>query len=251
MFTEESGPLLRYPVVLFDVGETLIGPRDSFGRVYAEALAAVGLDLPREALERDIRQTIGEMNRRIPLGTDRYRHFAGGEREYWLRFACRVIELTSGAPPDPALARRALDQLGAAFRLASAWKVYEDTRPALERLKRAGVRLGVVSNWDSNLPRVLELLGLTNYFEFVGVSALEGLEKPDPEFFLRVLQRMDASPSMALHVGDSPLHDCDGAASAGVDAVLIDRRGEAEAGPVTVRSLAELPRIARDGIAAT
>jgi len=235
---------VRYPVVLFDVGETLIGPRDSFARVYAEVLAGVGLALEQEALERGIRQTIAEMSRRIPLGTDRYRHFSGGEREYWLRFACRVIEVAGGAPPERALAERALDGLGAAFRQASAWRVFEDTLPALRRLTGAGVRLGVVSNWDSNLPRVLDLLGLLPYFETVGVSALEGLEKPDPEFFRRVLRRMGVAPDQALHVGDSPLHDGDGAAAAGVDAVIIDRAARGGRGDGAIRSLAEVPSLA-------
>ena len=36
---------MRYPVVLFDVGETLIGPRDSFGAVYHRVLGSMGLQM--------------------------------------------------------------------------------------------------------------------------------------------------------------------------------------------------------------
>ncbi len=34
---------MRYPFVLFDVGETLIGPRQSYGAVCARVLEELGL----------------------------------------------------------------------------------------------------------------------------------------------------------------------------------------------------------------
>jgi FMN phosphatase YigB (HAD superfamily) len=83
----------------------------------------------------------------------------------------------------------------------------------------------VVSNWDSRLPDILEELGLTRFLDTVTVSRVEGIEKPNPEIFLRTAARLGIAPETALHVGDSPLEDYRGATDAGLHAVLLDRAG--------------------------
>ena len=161
-----------------------------------------------------------------------------------------MLELAGGAPVDIEVAREALVRLREAFRERSAWEVFADVIPALDSLARDGARLGIVSNWDSRLPEVLDLLELSSRFEVVGVSHLEGVEKPNPVLFHRVLQRMGARPHEALHVGDVPGLDLAGARAAGVDAVLIDRKGVSDVrGRLT--DLSTLPLIARDGIPET
>lgn len=236
---------MRYPVVLLDVGETLIGPRDSFGAVYARVLGALGMELAGDLLERHMRVVWDEMERVVPRGSDRYAHYAGGENEYWFRFAKATIESAAGRPVTDRFVGQALESIGRAFRDAEAWTVYSDVVPALLELRDAGVRLGIVSNWDSRLPRLLQELDLAPFFEAVGVSHLEGVEKPDPDLFHRVLDRMGAAPDQALHVGDLPEADLAGARAAGVDATLIDRRGKLDGSYPTIKDLAPLPSIAR------
>jgi putative hydrolase of the HAD superfamily len=238
---------VRYPVVLLDVGETLIGPRDSFGAVYAAVLEGMGLPLPGEALERGLRETWRDLDHTIPPGSDRYSYFPGGEREYWMRFTRSTLEKALLSDVREPFVGEVLDRLAEAFRERSAWRVYPDVLPALEQLRTAGVRMGVVSNWDSNLPRLLERLGLAHFFDVIGVSHLEGVEKPAPKFFRRVLGRMNAATGEALHVGDVPELDIAGAHAAGLDGLLIDRKGKLEASERIVADLRDLPRIARDG----
>ena len=239
---------MRYPVVLLDVGETLIGPSESFGTIYSDVFATLGIDLPGDRFERCIREVVAETEARIPTGVDRYSYYAGGEQEYWLRFSRSTLEKATGEPVTDELTRRALELLRAAFRNPAAWRVYPDVVPAMEALRDDGVRMGVVSNWDSRLPAILEMLGLGDYFEALGVSHLEGLEKPDPGLFLCVLRKMGARPEEALHVGDIPAVDYGGARAAGVDCLLVDRRGKIDASFEPLPDLTELPRIAREGL---
>jgi putative hydrolase of the HAD superfamily len=134
-----------------------------------------------------------------------------------------------------------LDELYAAFSRAEVWRAFPDTRPALSALTERGVTLAVISNWDRRLPRILDDLELTGFFATITVSSVEGVEKPDPEIFRRTLDRLGIAPNQALHVGDSPRDDCQAAAQAGLQTVLIDRYGLFPGEPWRrITSLAEL-----------
>jgi len=216
---------MHYRWALFDVGETLIRPRESFGAVYARVLGPLGLSRDAPELERALRATWAEVNASLPAGADRYGHHPGGEDAYWLRFVRRSLEL-SGCPPG--LAERSLSPLRAAFAEPEAWSVFPEVDSSLERLTAAGVRLGVVSNWDSRLPALLDRLGLSRHFDVLAVSALAGVEKPHPAIFHRALTDLRADPVRTVHVGDVPELDAAGARAAGIRPILLERNASAD-----------------------
>lgn len=105
------------------------------------------------------------------------------------------------------------------------FSVFSDTFPCLESVKAKGIRCGVLSNWDFSLHRILEIHGLSSFFEFVLCSDEEGCQKPDPAFFQLAAERAGVDVADILHVGDSPSDDIQGALQSGFRAVLIDREG--------------------------
>lgn len=238
----------RFHAVLFDAGETLIGPRESFGAVYARVLGALGVSVPSEALERGLRASWATIDREIPAGTDRYRFFPGGESAYWLRFVEGVFAHTEGLGPDPALARRALPALRDAFSDPAAWQVYPDVEPALAALEDDGIATAVVSNWDSRLRGLLARLGLDRRFGAIVVSAEHGAEKPDPSIFREALGRIGADAAATLHVGDVPALDLAGSRAAGIECLLVDRFGRLDPSYGAADDLRSLPEIARAGL---
>ena len=118
-----------------------------------------------------------------------------------------------------------LDELYDAFSRPEIWKTYPETFATLAAVEARGLRMAVISNWDRRLPRILDDLELTRWFETVVVSAIEGVEKPAPGIFERALSRLGIEPNACLHVGDSPLEDYEGARAAGMRSALIDRPG--------------------------
>lgn len=111
----------------------------------------------------------------------------------------------------------------------------------LDALEARGLPLAVVSNWDSQLPALLDSLGLARRFRTVSVSAIEETGKPEPEIFLRTCARLDVEPAETLHIGDSLREDYEGARAAGLSALLLDRDGKHDATADCIRSLAEIP----------
>lgn len=123
--------------------------------------------------------------------------------------------------------------------------VYDDVRPALDRL--AGeFRLFAVSNGNANL----SVIGLDHYFEATLAAREAGMLKPDPRIFDVLLQRAGLRHAEAAHVGDDPEADVEGARSAGVLPVWLNRAGARWDRPsppprLTIASLAELPDVLR------
>jgi HAD superfamily hydrolase (TIGR01549 family) len=115
----------------------------------------------------------------------------------------------------------AVEEMMAAIR----FRAYRDAAPALAELRVLGVRLVCVSNWDYSLPDVLARVGLADELDGVVTSAAVGARKPDPRLFEAALEVAGCAADEALHVGDTPTEDVEGAKAAGIRALLIDRDG--------------------------
>ena len=59
------------------------------------------------------------------------------------------------------------DELFERFRDREFWRVYDDVEPALAELKRRGLKLGVISNFDSRLYDVLRACRLDHFFDSI------------------------------------------------------------------------------------
>ena len=219
--------------VFFDAGATLLFPDPPVHQVYAHEFAADGCSFSDEDLARALEGAWRSI--RSEGKTDRYGGVRG-EPEFWKSVLNRVrASLDGGIVSDQAFAR-----LAAHFRSAGSWAIFDDVGPTLESLGRRGLLLGIVSNWDSHLPRLLEDLGLSPHFKTVVVSAIEETGKPDPEIFRRACARLRVAPEEALHVGDSLSEDYEGARGAGLMALLLDRKNQYPAVADRIQGLSEL-----------
>lgn len=116
---------------------------------------------------------------------------------------------------------------------------YPEAEAVMEELKEIGIPLYVVSNWDVALATVLDDLGWTRYMSGIVASAKIGSEKPDDTIFEEALSAAGLPRDRVVHVGNDPISDIQGAAAAGIDAILRDREGGIEA-PKAVEILPDL-----------
>jgi putative hydrolase of the HAD superfamily len=123
---------------------------------------------------------------------------------------------------------------------STVFRVYSETVEALRSLRANNFVLGVVSNWDYSLHRVLDMFGLTRFISAAVASLEEGVEKPDPKLFEIALAKLGCRPEETLHIGDDPIDDIEGARNSGIRALLIDRTRAANI-PGRLSSLLQVP----------
>ena len=70
----------------------------------------------------------------------------------------------------------------------------------------AGLKLGIVSNFDTRLRPILKELSLDQLFDAIVISAEVGVEKPNPTIFEAACQQLGVLPEEAVHVGDDRRH---------------------------------------------
>jgi HAD superfamily hydrolase (TIGR01549 family) len=123
---------------------------------------------------------------------------------------------------------------------------YDDALPALRRAKSRGRPVGIAGNFS----REIESFLATNAeVDFVASSERWGVEKPSPEFFVRIAEQTASAPEGITYVGDRLDNDVLPALAAGMAAVWVLRGPwaavqqswpEAGSAAVRVRSLEEL-----------
>lgn len=227
--------------VFFDVGNTLLYAEPSVSEVCRQVLSQAGH-------ERDL----SLIDSFMPLVDAYYEERYAEDDAFWTdeertssvwigmySLLCRKLGIEDEAV---GIARQVYDEFGRPDR----WALYSDVRPAFERLQRAGLRVGIISNWDSRLVRLLDGLNLGDVIDDVVSSADVGLHKPDPRIFQLACDRLGVAPVEAAHIGDHHYADYLGASALGMRAILIDRHGvEADHGIEPIRTLDSLDELLR------
>jgi putative hydrolase of the HAD superfamily len=225
--------------MFFDAAGTLFDVRGSVGQIYANIAARHGV----RVTPGDVNRAFGKAFRaRSALGLSPIQEeVVLAEKNWWFDVVRAVFE---GRMTGPVL-RDYFEEVFEAFRRGDVWRLFPETRSALSRLSDAGIRLGVISNFDSRLFDVLRDLGIDGFFDTVTLSWRAGAPKPDPRIFETALAAMRTSADAALHVGDSKDEDFSGAQNAGLRAIHLDRAGKCAGGDhgACARDLGEVCRL--------
>ncbi len=226
--------------ILFDAGQTLIHPVKTVEHIYATHAQSSGI--PLEELVPQIRYHFGalfdEARVEMASGADGYDASDEADHAMWQRICLSVAERIPGLTPDP---QQWFEDLYAHFGKPSTWRPFEDVVTTLSALHERGLRIGIVSNWDSRLLRIVEGLDLGAPLEAVVVSAHVGVRKPGPRIFEIALESLGVSPDETLMVGDSLTDDVQGATGVGITGVLIHREPEPPPpGQLAIDTLADL-----------
>ena len=232
--------------VFFDAAGTLFEPRESIGRTYTRLARDFGLDVPEDAVAASFRRAFGDapgLAFGLGLRHDELRRL---EREWWRQRVSETFAPLGKSHDFDAY----FDALFSYFANPDHWIADLEAAPMLQRLSDDGLKLGVISNFDYRLYRILDGLKLTRFFDSITISSEAGYAKPRREVYDAALARAGVTVRDAMHVGDSEHLDFAPAAALGIAAVLIDRETRLEAPSIAGRtariwSLASVPEVAQ------
>ena len=206
--------------VSFDFYNTLVRFWPPLEEIQQAACRELGLTVNEEAITRgyavaDVFFNRENEDRPLSLRSDEER------LDFFGRYEQLILE-TAGILVSMDLAQRVWKM---AIAVPKDFIPFNDTLPALEQLREAGYKLGVITNLRRDLDQLCQQIGLSPYLDFTMSSEEAGTEKPHPPIFLAALKRAGAAPEEAVHVGDQVRSDVMGAKGVGMRAVLIDRGG--------------------------
>lgn len=240
---------LRFPVVLFDLGGTLMYDRDPWPPIYARAESA----LRKSLLESGI-----ALETRFYGGSPSFLAFYNKRREDRtdLREEISSVLLKSvlaehghAAVSDQVVAAA----LRSMYAVTQAnWLPEADALPTLQALNDQGYRIGYVSNAadHENTQLLIDKGGLRPYAGFIVSSAACGVRKPHPLIFQLALDHFQVKPGEAAMIGDALEADVLGANRLGIFSIWISRRARPIPDDLTtihpnaqVAALQELPAL--------
>lgn len=210
----------RFHTVLLDAAGTLIEPASPVADTYARIARELGAELGIDTLSRAFVEVFASMPK-LAFSCDSASELHRMEYQWWRDLVLRVVQ-RCGVTMDEF--DEYFGQLYWYYAQGDAWVCYPEVNSVLSQLRASRYHLAVVSNFDSRLPGVLRELGIAQYMDDVVYSSEAGSAKPDKGIFHLALERLGVAAQGAIHVGDSVEADLNGARSAGIDSLLVDRR---------------------------
>jgi putative hydrolase of the HAD superfamily len=205
-------------VVFFDAAGTLFEPREQVGASYARIAHRYEVNATATQVQAAFRRVFANAPG-LAFGPG---HDAAKlrwlERRWWYDLvAASFAGLGTFTSFDDYF-----DELFAFFADPANWRLDPQTAPTLTELQNGGFSLGMISNFDYRLYRIVEGLGLDRYFASITISSEAGFAKPAPEIFRIALAKHSVMAAEAMHVGDVEHLDIVGALGVGMQAVLLD-----------------------------
>ena len=196
--------------VLFDVDFTLARPGSELGpEGYVRAGERHGLHLDAARYEAARDAAVVDLRRHPELEHD---------DEIWFRFTERIVRGMGG---DADSAYACAVEITRGWERHENFELYDDVIPVLDELRRAGLKIGLVSNSARDVHAFARHHALDID---AGISSFHhGKTKPHASIFRAVLDLLDVAPTEAAMVGDTIEADIEGALALGMQAILVDR----------------------------
>ncbi|MGD0714127.1 MAG: HAD-IA family hydrolase [Gaiellaceae bacterium] len=225
---DEWLPRVPLRAVLFDVDFTLARPGPELGPDgYVRAGERHGLMLDPSGYE-DAREAALVHLRHHPD----FEH----DDEIWFAFSEAIVLGMGGTEPA---SHACAVEITRSWERHENFELYEDVAPVFEELRRAGLKLGLVSNSARDIHEFARHHALE---VDAGISSFHhGKTKPHASIFRAVLDLLEVEPGEAAMVGDVIEDDIEGALALGMRAVLLDRLGRHPAFEPRIADLFALP----------
>ena len=229
---------MKIRAVFFDAVGTLFRVRETVGAIYSSVAKPYGGRLSPADLDEGFREGFSRIAR-LDYSKHARETWDPLEKRWWYDLVKDVFT-HAGELPTPF--ESYFQDVYESFENYENWILYPEVPETLRLLKDEGLILGVISNFDRRILPLCDGLGLSTWFDSIHLPRDVGAAKPDPRIFQAALSRHQLLPGEAIHVGDHPEEDVEGARASGITPILIHRNGgTGEVDGERIGSLLELP----------
>jgi putative hydrolase of the HAD superfamily len=207
--------------IFFDAGNTLLKVQPAVGEIYAEVSERLGCSVPATDFESQLAAVWKEHQRRQKDIPDALITSESKEYEAWRRLAHALHRRIDALTCDR---DQWFEEVHREFGRPERFQMFPEVPTTLKTLKEKGIRIGLISNWDSRLEGILDGTGLSELLDLVLISSLVGFSKPHKRIFEIALEKEGLTPDQTVHVGDTYRDDIEGAKGAGIRPILIHRK---------------------------
>ena len=146
---------------------------------------------------------------------------------------------------DEATAKRVMDAIrNHPFNHLFWTRMEEGVPEMLTWFRERGFKLGVISNAEGQIEKLVKHVQLDSKFDVIVDSGRLGITKPDEGIFRYALERIGSEPDCSVHVGDQYTIDIVGARNVGITPVLVERSyNEDDRDCITVARVSDLPKL--------
>ena len=229
-------------VLILDAVGTLIRPAKSVSQSYFEVGKSFGSEKTQSQIKAEFSQLFQSIFRAATPTSE------VTEKQNWR-------ELVSNIFDDVEQQESLFQMLWEYFADPQSWQLFEDVEIVWPNIVQSAEQIGIASNFDARLHKILAATPPLNSVNNIFVSSEIGFPKPREEFFDEIESRFNRNTKFVM-VGDDPICDIQPAAERGWQTVLIDRLAKSDSNqtvglidavlkPVVIRSLQELPETLR------
>lgn len=208
-------------VVFFDAMGTLFDLKNSVGEIYQHYAQKYGVNIDAEAIEQAFVQSFKSAPP-LAFSAQELTTIKQQEFDWWKQVVIATfnhLELLTKFTDF----ENFFTEIYLYFGTKEPWYIFPDTVESLQQWRDRGIELGVISNFDSRLIEVLNLLDLDQFFTSITISSIAGFAKPEPTIFQIALSKHNFAPHQAWHIGDSPIEDYAGGKNAGLTSFWLNR----------------------------
>lgn len=205
----------RFDVALFDAMNTIFVAKAGRMQLYQELFDTMGIQADVDAIEESFTRNRARFEMLAEEERKAGRPYDQGT-VLWGKINGAIV-----ADLAPNYTDRSPEEVGDyiynEFMGNPTWFKVDDRMRSFLQAAKGKLRIAVASNQEhSFLEKFITHFKLQDNIDQIYASDRVGVEKPDPEFFRRVVTELNVSPDRVIMIGNNPINDVAGAHEAGL-----------------------------------
>lgn len=190
---------MSFKAIFLDAEGTFLKISPSVGKIYAQIWKSLGYSLDPVFIQESFKKAYQEVFKKNPFEKwDTQKCKLAWKKVFYMTF--NFLKLNNG---EENLLEIAFEKTYNFFATKECVEIIPDFRKFLFEVKNRGIKLGIISNWDSRLYNILKEYQILNYFDGIFLGCEVGYFKPHPKIFKRALKFFQVNPQESLMIGDS------------------------------------------------